>query len=267
MNLEYFDNQKVAHLVEEYFQLSFHKEDIPFKSTVLPIGLTHLYYVKIGEQHVIHENIETPLKGLMVSGQHFRSYKFFANSITTSIGTSLHPTALYKLLNTDISKLKNIHLPLIQINEVFHNELLPIFENSKNSTELINKLNAFFLNAALTVDKNTEQIDLVISLIKEKDGLLNVLDLLDEISISQKNLETQFKKIVGLTPGKYIRLYRFLKLMRKYESQEIDIKDLIHMYDYYDRSHFSKDFKLFMKESPKKYFKTEHPFLTEYLNK
>jgi AraC-like DNA-binding protein len=267
MNLEYFDNQKVLHLVEEYFQLSFYEEDTPFTSTILPIGLTHLFYIGTGTQKVVIDNIEMPLSGLMVTGQYFRSYKFFTNSITSTIGISLQPTALHKLLNIDISKLENRHVPLIQISEAYHNKLLPIFEDSKNPNELINKLNSFFLNASLNIDKNTKQIDHVISIIKEKDGLLNVLDLIDEISISQKTLETQFKRIVGLTPGKYIRLYRFLKLMRKYESNEIDLKDLIYMYNYYDHSHFTKDFKHFMKQSPKDYFKTEHAFLTEYLNK
>ncbi|WP_296385805.1 DUF6597 domain-containing transcriptional factor [Winogradskyella sp.] len=144
MNLEYFDNQKVLHLVEEYFQLSFYKEDIPFTSTILPIGLTHLFYIGTGTQKVVVENVEMPLNGLMVTGQHYRSYKFFANSITSSIGISLHPTALHKLLNIDISKLENRHVPLIQVNEAYHNKLLPIFEGSKNSNELIIKLNSFF---------------------------------------------------------------------------------------------------------------------------
>ncbi|MBR9916006.1 MAG: AraC family transcriptional regulator [Algicola sp.] len=80
-------------------------------------------------------------------------------------------------------------------------------------------------------------------------------------------MENQFKKIVGLTPGKYIRLYRFLKLMRKHESHEIDLNDLILMYNYYDRSHFTKDFKLFMRQSPKTYFKNNNLLLNEYLNK
>ena len=49
--------------------------------------------------------------------------------------------------------------------------------------------------------------------------------------------------------------------MRKYESQEIAIKDLMFMFDYYDRSHFSRDFKLFMNETPKSYFKKDYPLL------
>ncbi|WP_452597659.1 helix-turn-helix domain-containing protein, partial [Pontimicrobium sp. MEBiC01747] len=71
--------------------------------------------------------------------------------------------------------------------------------------------------------------------------------------------------IVGVTPGKYIKLYRFLKLMRKYASKPIKFKDLIFMYDYYDESHFLKEFKLFMKESPKEYFKKDNTFMKEYL--
>lgn len=267
MNLEYYDTSKVSHLIEEYFHLSFQEEDIPFKSTVLPIGLTHLFYIGNGTQKVIVDGNEMLLEGLMIAGQYFRSYNFSTNSITDSIGANLHPTALHKLLNIDVSKIENTHAPLTQINNLFHQKLLPIFENSKDSNVLISNLNSFFFNAPLHIDKNTEQIDLAISLIREKDGLLNVLDLVEEISISQKTLENHFKKIVGLTPGKYIRLYRFVKLMRKYESKEIDINDLILMYDYYDRSHFTKDFKLFMRQSPKTYFNTNNPLLNEYLKK
>lgn len=94
--------------------------------------------------------------------------------------------------------------------------------------------------------------------------MLQVTDLLKIVSLSQKSLEVKFKKIIGLTPGKYIRLIRFIKLMRKYENKKIAINDLIYMYNYYDHSHFIKDFKLFMSESPKEYFKKEYPLIKAY---
>ena len=267
MNLKYFDTSKVSHIVEEYFELSFPKEALPFKTTFLPIGLTSIINISKGLHEVVLEGTIKNLSGIFISGQFFRSYQFMVNVESKCFGISFHPTALFKLLNTDISKFENRHIPLEQINNHIYDELSSIFNQSKTNKELIKALNVFFINAPLTTNNNTKLIDQATTIIREKDGLLNVLDVLDEIPMSQKTLETQFKKIVGLTPGKYIRLYRFLKLMRKYESQEIDIKDLIHMYDYYDRSHFTKDFKLFMKESPKDYFNTTHPFLNEYLNK
>ena len=37
------------------------------------------------------------------------------------------------------------------------------------------------------------------------------------------------------------------------------------MYDHYIKSHFSKDFELFLKQNPKDYFKREQPLLKKYL--
>jgi AraC-like DNA-binding protein len=265
MNYKYIESNEVTDLIEKYFCLSFSENDLPFKSIILPLGLTHLFYIETGTQKVIINGDEIVLKGLMVAGQYFRSYNFSTNSITTSIGANLHPTALHKLLNIDVSKLKNTHAPLLQINKIFHDKLVSIFQDFKDYNELIYNLNSFFLNTPLHINKNTRQIDRAISLIREKEGLLSVLDILDEILISQKSLEIYFKKIVGLTPGKYIRQYRFIKLMRKYESKELDLKDLMYMFNYYDSSHFSKDFKLFMLQTPKAYFKKEYPLLKSYL--
>ena len=104
MNHKYFESKEVTHLIEKYFYLSFSENDLPFKSTVLPLGLTHLFYIGTGNQKVTVNGNETLLKGLMITGQYFRSYNFSTNSITTSIGANLHPTALHKLLNIDVSK-------------------------------------------------------------------------------------------------------------------------------------------------------------------
>lgn len=261
MKLEFFDTSDVAHLIEEYFHLSFSEEDIPFTSRVLPIGLTHLFYIARGSQKVIVDNTEMPMQGLMIAGQYFRSYEFYTNSITSSVGVSFHPTAMYKLLNTGISDLENTHINLNKIHTEFYNTIRPVFEADQNPKNIIENLNAFFLNVPLTINKNTEHIDEAIKIIRHKDGILSINDILDHINISQKTLETQFKKIVGLTPGKYIRLYRFIKVMRQYEQKEIDPKELMFMFDYYDRSHFAKDFKLFLRETPKSYFKQDYPII------
>lgn len=261
MKLEFFDTSAVAHLIEEYFHLSINKDDIPLTSRVLPIGLTHLFYIGKGTQKVIVDTIEMPMKGLMVAGQYFRSYEFYTNSITSSIGVSLHPTALYKLLNTDISNLENTHINLNKVHPEFHDNIHPIFEANQSPKHIIEHLNTFFLNTPLTENKATNYIDEAINIIRNKDGILSINDILEHINISQKTLETQFKKIVGLTPGKYIRLYKFIKVMRQHEKQEIDTKTLMYMFDYYDRSHFAKDFKLFMKETPKSYFKQDYPMI------
>jgi AraC-like DNA-binding protein len=228
---------------------------------VLPVGFTHITHLFYGDQKAVLNENEMPLVDTVISGQFFRSYQLHCLSKSLSFGMSFHPTALFKILNTDISKLDNKHTSLSEFHPEFYTKIKALFTDSTRPKEMVKEINNFFSTIKLNTNKNTKNIDLVIDLIKKKEGLLSIHDILEHLNISQKTLETQFKKIVGLTPGKYVRLYRFLKLMRKYENQEIAIKDLMFMFDYYDRSHFSRDFKLFMNETPKSYFKKDYPLL------
>lgn len=260
MTLRYFDHE-VPDLIEEFYQLEFDDDSVPFQSTVLPVGYTHITHLFYGDQTTFLNGSEMVLKNTIISGQFFRSYQLNCNTKSMSLGMSFHPTALHKILNIDISKLDNKHLELAQIHPEFCNELNEIFSAFSSAEDTVGQLNSFFKSKKLFESDSTQIIDKVIVLIKQSEGLISVNDILSQINISQKTLETLFKRIVGLTPGKYIRLYRFLRLMRKYENQEIALKDLIYMFNYYDHSHFSKDFKLFMNESPRTYFKKEYPLM------
>jgi len=267
MNLNFFDTTGVEHLIENYFELSFSGATVPFQSTILPVALTNITYIFSGDQHALVDGLKMPLENLIVSGQFFRSYKLLVNSEGYSFGMSLQPTALYKIFGTDISKLSNKHISLNEVNQDFYDKLNPLFKNYENPKEIIKKINGVLLDSRLFEDKNTDYIDQAIDKIRQTEGMIHIEELLNDLPFSRKSLETHFKKIVGLTPGKYIRLYRFLNLMRKYESQQIKLKDLIYMYDYYDQSHFTKDFKLFMLESPHSYFKKDYPIIKKYLVK
>lgn len=260
MTLKYFNNG-IPDLIEEYYQLSFTKDSIPFTSIILPQGFTHITHLYYGDQKAKLRHNEMILRDTIISGQFFRSYQFECHSEAMSFGISFHPTALYKLLNTNISKLDNKHLMLSSFHKDFNQKISQIFTDFDSAENMVDRLNTFFGAQELTVNKTTDTIDKVIQLIQQKEGLVNISEILEEVNLSQKTLETQFKKVVGLTPGKYVRLYRFIKLMKRYENQEIAMKDLIYMFDYYDRSHFAKDFKLFMNESPKSYFKKDYPLL------
>ena len=268
MNLTYFDTKKVSPLVEEYFSLSFSKEVVPFQSTILPIATSILTCIYSGDQKAVVNNKEISLDGLILSGQFFRSYQFEVKSEGFSFGISFHPSTLHKLLNINISKLTNKHVLLKEIHPTFFKQLNPLFLSyNDDPNKLTSELNRLILSLPLHENDTTKYIDNTIDYIRKKEGMLSVEDILKIVPFSQKSLESHFKKIIGLTPGKYMRLYRFLNLMRKYESQEIDINDLIYMYNYYDHSHFSKDFMLFMKETPKSYFKKDYPLLKKVLKK
>ena len=268
MTLKYYDTGNASSLVEEFFHLSFDERDIPFESTVLPICSTIITCTFNNQHKFTHKKKDTALSGLILSGQFYDSYQFLVKEKGHSFGMALRPTSLHKLTKLNASKVKNKHIQVSDFSKTLHDLLNPIFlKYEYDIPKLAQNLKKAISKLPMETSSDVKQIDQTIDFIHSKEGMLNTYELLDHVNFTQKTLETHFKKVVGLTPGKYIRLYRFLKLMRKYESNTIKLKDLIYMHNYYDHSHFSKDFRHFMKQSPKDYFKSDHSFLNKYLNK
>jgi len=266
MKFKYYFVKDKNKYIKSLFKLSFVNEDIPFSSIIIPNGFpTFSYLFNEGQTSFLGKK-ETKLHGFVVTGQCYGAYNYLVNNSGLTFGLELHPTALYKIFNTDISKFTDQHVTLNESNTDFESKISEIFLKTKNDEkEFVRKITLFLDNINPFIDNDVIQIDKTINYIFEKQGMLQINDLLKVVPFSQKSLETKFKKIVGLTPGKYVRLIRFSNLMRKYESNKIDLNDLILMYNYYDKSHFLKDFKLFLNQSPKEFFKTEYPLLKIYL--
>ena len=262
MNITYFDINETSHLVDEYYHISYSDKILPFNTMMIPYGVSGFTFIYNNGQKTALDTKETVLKGLMLNGQFFKPYQFIVNEVGFSCGINFKPTALYKLSNLDISKFTNKNLPFNQIDENLSNKFEVVFKNHQNDfKKLFQEIDNLILKLPLIENKNTNAIDQVVHFIHLKEGLLSVAELLEIIPFGQKTLETQFKKMVGLTPSKYIRIHRFLNLMRQYENNKIDLKDLIFMYDYYDESHFIKDFKLFTNKSPKVFFNIDYSII------
>ena len=266
MKLTYFDFPKTSHLVEEFFVLSYSEKVVPLEAVIIPLGLAGMIYIYSNGQNVFFNNTKKNIKGLILNGQFYKSYNLEVLEPGFISGISFKPTTLHKLTNLDVSTLCNKHSSFDKINPELANKFENIFINHDNNfTKLFNNIENLITELPLIENKNTIAIDTVINFIHLKEGMLSVSELLDKVPFGQKTLETQFKKMVGLTPSKYIRIHRFKKLMKQYESYKIDLKDLIYMYDYYDESHFAKDFKDFTSKSFKEYFKSEFLLIKEIL--
>ncbi len=79
------------------------------------------------------------------------------------------------------------------------------------------------------------------------DGLKNTL------GIDYRTLERRFKTTVGLTPKEFSRVILFKNVYKAFRDNPI--KDAAFFLDwcYYDQSHYIKEFKYFMGNTPKAY--------------
>lgn len=261
-------NHIKAHpLIEYFYKFKITEDDLPFTTRILPVGTANIAY-NFCEEDILftHKNNNSYYNSLTLMGQFYGSYKIHVNKPNFNIGFDLKPTSLYKILNKDVSSVTNKQIFLKNFHFGLYERLNPLFIEYKDEPlKLIKSINQVFDNLTLSDDKNILHIERALDIIVKNEGIIKVKDLLLEVPFSQKSLELQFKKIVGLTPGRYIRQFKFMSLMRKYVSKEIKITDFVDLFNYYDKSHFEKDFKVFMNQSSKSFFKGDYALLKEIL--
>lgn len=108
----------------------------------------------------------------------------------------------------------------------------------------------------------------VVDYIFNKKGMLPVKELTKKFPYSERTLERIFHKEVGATPYRFICLVRFNYIIRELQKNEYKtLTELIQQYDYYDQSHFEKDFKKFLGQSIKEYKNDFNPLLEKGLSR
>lgn len=153
------------------------------------------------------------------------------------------------------------------INPDLCNELYEKLREEKNIDELVRITDSYleiFYNAWNRTLTSTPVVDFIY---KEK-GLIKLADLLKQVPFSERTLERLFKKEVGSTPYRFICLIRFNYVIREVEhNPDVKISTLVARYNYFDHSHFEKDFKKFLGQSVTNYKNDYNPLLTQALTR
>lgn len=267
MKFERIFCQKPNKFITSFFEFEIEEKDMPLVGNLLPTAQSHLLYFFSDEKHEVVINNKSFLEnGLVVCGQSYRSYEFIPTCPVRVFGANFHATFLHKILGKQMSSITDSHLPLKDFCQLLHDKIIHVFKEEDSSKEIAKNLEKVLFSIPIKDNKNINYVDIAIDLIHQKKGRISVEEVLEYLTISQKNLEIQFKKIVGLTPLKYIKLYKFWHLMKAYESEIIDFNEALDYYNYYDLSHFNRDFKLFMKVKPTEYIKRDNTLIKKYLS-
>ena len=104
------------------------------------------------------------------------------------------------------------------------------------------------------------------SVIAAATGAVAIGDLREAAGVSSTHLAQRFKEVVGITPKRLARTYRFAAAVRAIDAAgPVDWLDLAARAGYYDQAHFGHDFRAFTGLTPTRYldvrrrFQREHP--------
>ena len=133
----------------------------------------------------------------------------------------------------------------------------------KNDSERINLLDRLIMKAVKGTTAGWESCKKVADTIRKSSPVfVNVL--CDENESYYKKLERNFLQHVGYTPKNYYRIIRFNRALRQMHTGKKTLTAISYDCDYYDQSHFIKDFRQFTGTTPTR-FKTENHTIAGFL--
>ncbi len=168
------------------------------------------------------------------------------------------PTVLSRILHLDLSPGPHLYVPLT------HDLFYPLWQKLRHlqsSEEWISCFSAF----VETIHPGTyspDVIDDIYDRILEAGVNTPLSKIASGFHICERTLQRKFLRRIGITPKKLMRIIRINEVWKKIKNGDaIDYQDIIFEGNYFDQTHFIKDFKAITGETPDYFFRRDLTFV------
>jgi AraC-like DNA-binding protein len=186
--------------------------------------------------------------------QHSIHNKFDVGGKVGFFGVRLQPHASSQLLNIPASELAEQVFDFSTLFKQAGENLTDQVYHSINTADRVARVSAFLTKKA--AGNTTDPIKCFVDQVVNCAGRVNVSTMQRESGLSTKQFERRFKAITGFPPKYFARIVRFQSVKDKYCSNRFKtLTNLAYSCDYYDQSHFNREFKEFSGVQPLQYFK------------
>jgi AraC-like DNA-binding protein len=129
---------------------------------------------------------------------------------------------------------------------------------SSHLEERIHCIEQFFLSCLQQNEKQETWLDRAINEVYYRFDSLSLSDLSRQYAVSERHLQRKFKEATGVGPKYFQRVARFQTTLKELIlNHQTEYLDTALTYGYYDQSHFLKDFKQFVDESPSQFLQKQ----------
>lgn len=232
-------------------------DQIPAQTKMFPDGYSDIM-INLGEPYSVIYNAEREIQvnGSAYFGQRTKMMHLNQPGKVNMIGIRINPGYEFKLLGKPAFNYLNNILSLQELIGKDYLTYLSEINAAKENETKVELTNNFLLNhLSNSQAKSDENMIEAVNLIFKNKGCLTINELNDQLSLTYKQLERGFKKHLGVSPKTYIRIIRFYHTYTQIRSSKsVSWTELLRKYNYYDQSHFIKDYHFFTGVSPKNQF-------------
>lgn len=168
------------------------------------------------------------------------------------IGVKLFPEAGFELFGKDMADCTDQVLPLESLG-VDTSSIHELIDPDITTRARIESLENWIIQLNENIPGGIDIVKEATKRIFESNGMIDVQEISNDLNISIRQLERQFKKVVGTTIKFFSRIIRFNYIFQLMEKNEMSWIQIALESGFFDQSHFIKNFKEFTGEEPSSY--------------
>jgi len=241
------------------------KDDFSFANAALPDGFVELYFFNYGSVHLSASNSfsSTMNTGFMI-GQTNKRIDFIPSGKLSFFTVKILPWAAKYFFNEKAIAYSN---RIFFLSDFQDKRLLQLQEQilcASTTAESIGIIEKYLIERISRSSPYPKVVYNACNLIFNSKGLIEIKKISNLLNISNQYLERCFSDYVGLTPKQYARVVK-IRALGAYQKANPNVSstDLAYAFNYFDQSHFIKDIKSYVGETPRRFFKKNN-FILKY---
>ena len=169
----------------------------------------------------------------------------------TIVTVKLAPHVCRRLIATPLSDFRDSTVTLADLNQRSLLDLENALANARSISKIAGLLNRFFLERLSAFEPGDAQVTELQHRIHAEHGAIPIVRWVRAQNIDRRHFERRFCAWTGMTPKRYARILRFKRAYyRMMQGEGARGASGLHLENYYDQSHFHRDFKYFMGVAP-----------------
>lgn len=201
-------------------------------------------------EYQIDQKREEHSQEIVFSGPSKKLLRFIFHGKVKAIGIRFYPSTGYFFLKNDMKNYRDL---ISKVGDNFIDGLSLLYKELEESTDLAKSVNAFLKERIRSDKKHSVLLNDILKDINSNQ-LIDLNDLALKNQTSLRQIQRLFNTYIGVTPLDFLKLKKINKFKDSVINKEnINIVDETNDLGYYDQSHFMRDFKTYMEETPKKY--------------
>lgn len=264
---EYKPVEFLQPFVEVFWKADFNITKEPLlKQRVVPNGFAELII------HLSDHHCDLPIGGnwsqspdYTIIGLYTQPYEVRFSDLVNTFGIRFKPEGIYNLFGVPASLFSESYDDMESVLGKSFREYSSKMMDAFTTDQMLRFTEQYLLKQLEKNNSELTYVNYAAEMIRNSDEFKKIEEIPDKVYVSLRQLEREFKKKIGTTPKRYMRIARLNEVHKKLESkQELELTQVAFDCGYADQAHFIRDFKSFMGLKPTLFIKNRDRFIVNH---